>query len=182
MVAARDTAGTVGSVTGRCVEDGELGLTPDGDVFGPSMDDRIHMKRDLEMVMDTGMGTMQKKVLTMFLDAECNRTFPVDEDGDREPGAVDMIVRWRKCGRQRAYKLIDKMLSTVEQNLWRFDMLYSNPNPVRGNIRLTPVDEYGETRVVRQVVTEEDLEAAAEYYDGDEMDGIEIVRRGTSYQ
>jgi hypothetical protein len=52
LIAARDTAGTVGSVTGRCVADGELGLTPDGDVFGPSAENRIHTRCDLEMVID----------------------------------------------------------------------------------------------------------------------------------
>jgi hypothetical protein len=34
------------------VADGELGLTPDGDVFGPSAENRIHTRRDLEMVID----------------------------------------------------------------------------------------------------------------------------------
>lgn len=176
LVSARDTAGTVGSVTGRCVEDGELGLTPDGDVFGPGMDDRIHMRRDLEMVMDAGMGTMQRKVLAMYLAAECVPTYPADENGNREIGAVDMITRWRKCSRTRAYQLIRKMLDAVEANLWRYDLLYDNPNPVRGDVRLVGVDDEGGVRAVRQIVTEEDLEAAAEYYDEEEMDGIEIVR------
>jgi hypothetical protein len=37
------------------VADKELGLTPDGDVFGPSNEDRIRLRRDLEMVIDDGV-------------------------------------------------------------------------------------------------------------------------------
>jgi hypothetical protein len=180
LVVKRDTIGDAGSVTGKIVRNGELGTAPDGSVFGESMEDQVHAMRDLEMVMDTGMGNMQKKVLAMYLDAECVRTYPMDENGEREPGAVDMIVAWRKRSRQRANRLISKMLGVVEQNLWRFDMLYNNPNPTRGDIQLTAVDEEAGVRAVRQVVTEEDLEAAAEYYDEEDLDGIEIVRTGAS--
>lgn len=97
LIAARDTAGTVGSVTGRCVADGELGLTPDGDVFRPSAEDRIHMRRDLEMVMDDGMDRMMKRGLDVYLDCKYVRTYPEDNDGDQRPGAVDYVVYWRRC-------------------------------------------------------------------------------------
>jgi hypothetical protein len=182
LIAARDTAGTVGSVTGRCVADGELGLTPDGDVFGPSAEDRIHLRRDLEMVMDDGMDRMMKKVLDVYLDCECVRTYPEDEDGERRPGAVDYVVYWRRCSRQYANRLITQMLDAVEDNLWRYDMLRDCPYPVRGDIQRSAVDGGGGVRAVRQVVTEEDLEAVADYYSAEELEaaGIEIVREEKS--
>ncbi|QGY41465.1 hypothetical protein GM415_15520 [Pseudodesulfovibrio cashew] len=119
-----------------------------------------------------------RKVLAVYLDCECVRTYPEDEDGERRPGAVDYVVYWRRCSRQYANRLITQMLDVVENNLWRYDMLYECPYPVRGDIRRSDVDEGGGVRAVRQVVTEEDLEAAAEYYSAEELEaaGIEIVR------
>ncbi len=167
LIAARDTAGTVGSVTGRGVVDGELGLTPDGDVFGPSAEDRIHTRRDLEMIMDDGMDGMDRmmhKILDVYLDCECVRTYPEDDNGERRPGAVDYVVYWRRCSRQYANRLITQMLDGVEDNLWRYDMLRECPYPVRGDVQMPDVDEGGGVRAVRQVVTEEYLEAVADYY------------------
>lgn len=81
-----DTAGNAGTITGKCVRDGELGTTPDGDVFGAGMDDRIHMRRHLKMIIGDGMDRMTRKILDVYLECGCVRTFPVDEDGEREPG------------------------------------------------------------------------------------------------
>jgi hypothetical protein len=55
------------------------------------------------------------------------------------------------------------MLDTVEDNLWRYDMLHECPYPVRSDIQRSAVDEGGGIRAVRQVVTEEALEAAVGY-------------------
>jgi hypothetical protein len=74
------------------------------------------------------------------------------------------------------------MLDAEEDNLWRYDMLYECPYPVRGDIQRSAVDEGGGVRAVRQVVTEEDLEATADYYSAEELEapGIEIVREEKS--
>jgi hypothetical protein len=77
----RDTAGNAGTITGKCVRDGELGTTPDGDVFGAGMYYRIHMRRDLEMIMDARMDRMTRKILDLYLECGCVQKFPVDENG-----------------------------------------------------------------------------------------------------
>lgn len=61
-------------------------------------------------------------------------------------------------------------------------MLRDCPYPVRGDIKRSAVDEGGGVRAVRQVVTEEDIEAVADYYSAEELEaaGIEIVREEKS--
>jgi hypothetical protein len=86
LVDDRDTAGNAVTIAGKCVRNGELGTTPDGDVFGVGMDDRIHMRKDLEMVIGDRMDRMTRKILDVYLYCGCVRTFPVDDDGEREPG------------------------------------------------------------------------------------------------
>jgi hypothetical protein len=181
LVDDRDTAGNAGTITGKCVRDGELGTTPDGDVFGAGMDDRIHMRRDLEMVIGDGMDRMTKKILDVYLECGCVRTFPIDEDGEREPGAVDYVVYWRRCSRQWANKLISRMLDQVEENLERYDMLLGGPD-VAGDAGLPETDDGDGIRARRMVMTELDLAKIREYYPdfGDGDDGIEVVLVGKS--
>jgi len=106
-------------ITYKCVRNGELGTTPDGNVYGIGMDDLIHIRRGQKMVIGDHMDRMTRKILDVYLECGCVRTFPVDEDGEREPGAVDYAVYWRQCSRRWANQLITRMLDVVEENLSR---------------------------------------------------------------
>ncbi|MBI9080802.1 MAG: hypothetical protein JEY79_13820 [Pseudodesulfovibrio sp.] len=130
LVAVKELEGSVGSVSGRAAADGELGLTPDGDAFGPDVSDRINARNDIEEAISMDMDWRYRKVLDLFLSADCIRMYPEREDGTRRDGAHAMVQDWAGCTPCHANRLIDNMLTRVDRNLWRMSYLYADPDGV----------------------------------------------------
>ncbi|WP_207262398.1 hypothetical protein [Desulfovibrio sp. Huiquan2017] len=128
LVAVRDLEGSCGSVSGRAAADGELGLAPDGDCFGPDATDKIAARIDLERTVVQDLDWRYRRVLALFIGADCVRTYPEREDGTRRPGAHAEVMKWARCTPRHAHWLIDKMLSHVDRSLWRMGYLYANPD------------------------------------------------------
>ena len=161
---ARELEGSVGSVSGKATADGELGLSPDGDCWGPDSTDRIAARIDLERTVAQGLDWRSKRVLDMFLAAECVRRYPEDETGNRKSGAVDLVAAWAAVSVGSAYRWIDRMLGEVDLALWS-----------AGYLRVDPASVRGEEIVGRETIDEDGVRAVSAYYSAAEIDESELL-------
>lgn len=175
LISVRDLEGSCGSVSGRAAADGELGLSPDGDAFGPDVTDRINARLDLEEVVKMGLDWRYRTVLDLFLDAECVRPSVELPDGTVRTGAHAAVVEWARCTPRHGHWLIDKMLRLVDRSLWRMGYLHENPVGVADNdTAVRASDNDGWVRATRNVPTRDDVDGfdpvlAAGYYTQEEL-------------